>query len=425
MASDSHPASSNLWQRSTAGLRVLHVIPSVAPRYGGPSQAVVEMCRALQSVGVEPLIATTDADGPNRLPVPTGQVTDHQSVSTVFFRRTAVERFQYSGALAQWLRAHATEFDLVHIHAVFSHPCVTAAGSCRLRGVPYVVRPLGSLDPWSMRQRPLRKRLLWHLGVKQMLRSAAAIHYTTAAERSLAEKSIGLRRGVVIPLGVDGQLFEHDGAAQRFRQRYPVLGQAPYLLALTRIHPKKGLDLLVRSFLQVASAGPLARWRLVLAGDGDDTYVKELRRLAAGGGAGRRILFTGWLAGDDKRGALQGADLFVLPSRQENFALAVAEAMACGAPVLVSPHVNLADDIRASGAGWVASPEGEEFRPVLLEALRDDGERRQRGAKGREFAAKSFGWPTIATQLVELYDSVRTRSQELGIAVTPRREELS
>src|SRR5216683_7337951 len=128
-------------------MRVLHVIPSVAPRYGGPSNAVLAMCRALGRKGVDVLIATTDADGEGRLPVEHGRVTSYGGTPAIFFPRQWSEAFKYSHPLAHWLDQHVADFDAVHVHAVFSHACLAAGQACRRAGVPYVVRPLGTLDP--------------------------------------------------------------------------------------------------------------------------------------------------------------------------------------------------------------------------------------------------------------------------------------
>ncbi|HKC63758.1 MAG TPA: glycosyltransferase, partial [Pyrinomonadaceae bacterium] len=134
-------------------LKVLHVIPSVAPRYGGPSRAVVEMCHALKGCGVDTLISATNADGGGRLNVKIGEPVSYKDVPAIFFPRWWSEAFKYSKPLACWLNAHVADFDLVHIHAVFSHACLAAAKACSKKGVPYVVRPLGTLDPWSLKQK--------------------------------------------------------------------------------------------------------------------------------------------------------------------------------------------------------------------------------------------------------------------------------
>lgn len=386
-------------------MKVLHVIPAVAPRYGGPSRAILEMCRALQERGIDLLIATTDADGPGRLSVEPGRPRAYKGVPTIFFPRQWSEGFKYSNLLARWLDSNVKTFDLLHIHAVFSHSSIAAALACRRYGIPYVLRPLGSLDPWSLNQKRLRKRLLWHFGVKQMLRGAVALHYTTAEERRLAEDSLGLTRGVVVPLAVNEDLFKASAVPPCFRWRFPSLGADPYLLVLCRLHPKKGLELLLEAFLALIEQMEFKRWRLVVAGQGEAGYVTSLQRLAQQGGGNGRILFTGWLEGAEKISALREAALVALPSHQENFGLSVVEALACGVPVLVSSHVNLAEQIQAAGAGWVVSLERAALEHALFEALREGGERARRGAAGRDFA-RGFSWPRIAADLVRLYGSV-------------------
>jgi glycosyltransferase involved in cell wall biosynthesis len=377
-------------------MKVLHVIPAVAPRYGGPSHAVVGMARALVSEGVDVLIATTDADGPGRLPMRPSVRLDWQGVPAIFFRRQWSEAFKYSGPLGNWLSAHVADYDAVHVHAVFSHACLAAASACRKRHVPYLVRPLGSLDPWSLRQKPLRKRLLWYAGARRMLHGAAAIHYTTASERRLSEGPLGLRRGAVIPLGVDADLLE---------DRPATIGD-PYVLILGRIHPKKGIDAFIDVFLDVCSAPDMDRWKLVIAGDGEAEHVAALKRLIAEPDCHTRVVFRGWLAGADKAAALRGASLLALPSRQENFGIVVAEALACGTPVLISTEVNLAAEVVEANAGWVTSLDTIALHQTLQQALRDPCELRSRGQAGRELARRQFAWPSVAAQLTSLYRDI-------------------
>ncbi|HEY2593612.1 MAG TPA: glycosyltransferase, partial [Chloroflexota bacterium] len=263
-------------------MRVLHVIPSIAPRYGGPSSAVVGMSTALQDSGVAVQIATTDADGPTRLRVPYGTCVDWAGVPTVFFPRQLTEAFKYSGPLAGWLTDHVADFDVVHVHAVFSHACLAASSACNRRHVPYIVRPLGTLDPWSLRQKHVQKQVLWRFGVQRMLDRAAAIHYTTASEQRLAESALPLnKRGVVIPLGVDDALFEQTGPRPR--------SDTPYVLVLGRLHPKKGIETFVEVFLDVSEQVP--DWRLMIAGDGEAEYVAALKSRVAKIDTHERVIF--------------------------------------------------------------------------------------------------------------------------------------
>src|SRR5262249_18994942 len=151
--------------------------------------------------------------------------------------------------------------------------------------------------PWSLRQKPLRKRLLWYAGARQMLHGAAAIHYTTTSEQRLAEGPLGLRHGAVIPLGVDADLLD-DG---------PSTSGDPYVLILGRIHPKKGIEGFIDVFLDVCSAPDLQHWRLVIAGDGEADYVAALKRLTRERDRDARVQFPGWLTGADKTAALRSA----------------------------------------------------------------------------------------------------------------------
>jgi len=390
-------------------MKALHVIPSVAPRYGGPSRAIFEMCHALEERGVGPLIATTDADGASRLPVELGSRLRYEGVPTIFFPRQWSEAFKYSGPLARWLRANVERFDVVHIHAVFSHACLAAARASRWRNVPYVVRPLGTLDPWALRQKRLRKRLLWHVWARRMLRGATAIHYTTTEERRLAEEGLGLDHGVVIPLGVREELLTPQADRMCFRKRFPSLGKDPYILMLSRLHPKKGLELLLEAFLALVNQQEFQHWRLVVAGEGAAGYVTSLQRLVQEKDGAAHVLFAGWLDGAENISALQDAALLALPSHQENFGLSVVEAMACGVPVLVSPHVNLAEEIRAAGAGWVVPLDAAALLQALMDALRGEAERSTRGSAGRDLVRSRFTWPRVSAELAQLYRSVTTQ----------------
>lgn len=391
-------------------MKVLQVIPGVAARYGGPSRAIFEMCRAVQGEQVDALIVTTDSDGPDRLPVELGRPFAYKGVLTIFFTRQWSEAFKYSQPLARWLETNVTRFDVVHIHAVFSHACLAAGHSCRRHRVPYVVRPLGSLDPWSLRQKRLRKQLLWLAGAGQMLREATVVHYTTVEERRLAEGALGLGRGVVIPLGIDTDVLRASRMPGTFRVRHPSLGKDPYILVLCRLHPKKGLELFLEVFLDLTRREEFLHWRLVVAGEGETGYVARLKGLIHEQAGSRRVLFTGWLDGAERVAALREAALLALPSRQENFGLSVVEALACGVPVLVSAHVNLAKEIHAAGAGWIVNLDKSALSEALIEALREEGERISRGCAGRDLVRSRFTWPAVATELAQLYRSVIKQS---------------
>ena len=371
-------------------MRVLHVIPSVSERSGGPATAIVPMCRALMREGIEVLLVTTNAG----LPVCNGDVIEYKGVPARVFHAQLGESFKYSRPLSSWLYANIKNFGLAHIHAVFNHSSVAAARACRDAGVPYVVRPLGTLEPWSMTQKSLRKRMFWQVSGKAMVQRAAAVHYTSEAEKLSTERLLGLNHGKVIALGI-----EPSTSGDNVADHFPELARGPYVLVLSRLHPKKGLDVLIDAFQSLGEK--FSNWRLVLAGDGPSEYVSKLKTKVNGD----RILFTGWLEGARKNAVLGGASLLALPSYQENFGLCVMEALAHSVPVLVSPNVNLATEVVSANAGWVAAIDKDALSTKLAEALSNDEERARRGRAGRQLS-KKYSWENAARELTRLYSEV-------------------
>jgi glycosyltransferase involved in cell wall biosynthesis len=368
------------------------------------------MSRALLDAGTRVVLATTDADGPSRLPAPTGTLHRFEGVPTVFFARHGGEAFKYASGLAAWLRQQVRQFDIVHVHAVFSHASLAAGREARRAGVPYIVRPLGTLDPWSLGRKRWRKTLLMQAAGRSLLTGAAAMHYTTRDEQDRAESVLTLPQGVVVPLGIEDALFDSP----------PRLSPERYVLSLGRLHPKKGLDLLIGAFHDLVQAGLSPGWSLIIAGDGEPAHVRELRRLADAGAGRALIRFPGWVTGDERTRLFRNASLFALASHQENFGLAVAEAMACGVPPVVSTGVNLAREIEAARAGWVVNPDRAALARVLAAVIRDERDRVDVGIRSRAFASR-FRWPAVARELQALYCAVRTPAvREIGVSAGNR-----
>lgn len=369
-------------------MRVLHVIPSVAPRYGGPSEAVVGLAAAQRTAGTEAFIATTDADGDTRLSVPIGEETEWRGVPTMFFRRHGGEALKLSPGLASWLGTNAARFDLLHVHAFFSHSVVAAAGAAKRAERPYVLRPLGTLGEFGRGRKPLRKKLFFGAFGRSVLAGAAAVHCTSLSEK-LEMNALGAPRPFVVPLGVS-ETMEREGTREKT------------VLFLGRLAPKKCVEELIAAFQSLAMRFP--GWSLAIAGAGEPGYEAALRSHASSGPGAERIRFTGWVDGDAKAALLARASLFALPSRDENFGLAAAEAMAAGLPVVVTPEVDLASDVSAQSAGWVAPREG--FAETLASAMEDEAERARRGASARLLARERFSWPRVAQELNERYEEI-------------------
>lgn len=378
-------------------MKVIHVVPAVAPRYGGPSEAGLKMVCALEGAGVESLLVTTNADGPARLPVDLGVETSYGGARTIFFPRFLGESLKFSPEMARWLERNASRYDLFHVHSVFSHSSLCAGAAARKAGLPYVVRPLGQLDRWSLAQHRLRKKVFLAAGGRRLLEEAAGIHWTADPERENAPDFARLRPSFVGPLGVDEGLFSGIKQASV---------RSSVVLFLSRLHPKKNVEALLEAFLAAGEAAH--RWKLVIAGDGEPEYVDSLRRLVARSDGRDRVELTGWLTGPEKARALLEASLLALPSRQENFGIVVAEAMAAGTPVLVSENVALSGEVSRGAAGWVVSLEGDALRAALVEAMTSPEERRRRGAAARTLAESRYRWSAVAGKLRTEYERILT-----------------
>jgi glycosyltransferase involved in cell wall biosynthesis len=375
-------------------MRVLHVIPAVAARYGGPSSSLVSMCQALVRQGISPTIVATDADGDERLDVAVNRPCTWHGIDAMFFSRQFSESFKYSRPLARWVNAHVGNFGVVHVHAVLSHAPLAAARAAYHHRVPYIVRPLGTLDPWSLGQKSLKKQLLLRAGAMQVLRRAAAVQYTSNEEQASVERTLGLSGGVVIPLGVEPSLLMAPVVTDAHRR------EDRYVLALSRLHPVKNLVALVEAFADVV-AGETA-WRLVIAGDGDLDYRAQIEAAVTRAALTDRVTLAGWVEGEAKQRLLRRASLFALPSLHENFGVSLVEAMAAGVPVLVSRQVHLAENVEEARAGWVVGPGRGSLTRGLRAALMADEERARRGRAARELAGR-FAWPRVAEDLAGLY----------------------
>jgi glycosyltransferase involved in cell wall biosynthesis len=384
-------------------MKVLHVIHALSPKYGGPSQALVAMCRGLRARGVEVQIVCTNAEPGGRLPVETETLTTFQGLPVIFFKARGLGAFDYSSGMVRWLNENVSGFDLVHIHGVFSHAGLAAAAACRKHAVPYIVRPVGHIEPWALAQKPGRKKIFLRLGGANMLHRAAAIHYCCVREKEDSEKALRMNHGVVIPLGVELEPATESTRAADERAN----GKRPYVLMLSRLQPTKGIDTLLNAFLDARQYSTLSDWQLLIAGDGSSQFQASLERTIKERNAGDSVQLTGWLDGEAKRRALAGAALLALPSHHESFGLCVVEAMAQGVPVLVSPEVGVAADVQATGAGWVSSLEPESLGRTLVAALSDPEERRRRGEAGRALSRK-FDWTNVAAMLEGLYESLLT-----------------
>lgn len=276
--------------------------------------------------------------------------------------------YRYNAHLRGWLREHAREYDAVVVNGLWQYHGFGTWRALHGTGIPYYVFTHGMLDPWFKKTYPLKhlkKWLYWPWAEYRVLRDARAVFFTCEEERRLAPQSFWLYKanGVVVNYGTSEPPQDGHALREVFLNAHPDLRGKRLLLFLSRIHEKKGCDLLIEAFARVAAQDPALH--LVMAGPDQSGLVAELKALAQRLGVAGRISWPGMLKGDIKWGAFYAAEAFVLPSHQENFGIAVAEALGCGLPVLISNQVNIWQEIKADGAGLV-EPDTVEGATALL-----------------------------------------------------------
>ena len=387
-------------------MRVLQVIPSVSPLRGGPSKAVIDMTRALIAKGVNVEIATTNDDGPNKLDVTTKELIDFSDVPVRFFERwsptiESLREFAVSRSFSSWLKEHIDNYDVVHIHAIFSFTSSYTMWLARKKGIPYVVRPIGQLESWSLAQSKLRKKVFLALFERKNLAAAAAIHYTAASEQAQAAKNIkqlDSKLGVVIPLGIaKPELIQ--GAKSKLHHVYKIKKDRIVFLYLSRLHKKKGLELLLQAFSRVDQT----KWSLIVAGEGSKEYTESINSKIKSLNLENNCQMVGFAVGEKKELLLQGSDFYTLTSYSENFGIAVLEALVSGTKTIVSHEVALSEFVASKDLGYVCELSMDAIEKVLNTSLNQST---YDSNNISSVALDSFGWPKIASQLKELYRSL-------------------
>lgn len=388
-------------------MKVLHIIPSVASVRGGPSQAVVEAVKALRNARVDAEIATTNDNGDALLDVPIGKLVEYKQVPVRFFRRfspnvNSIREFAFSQDLTTWLWQNISQYDLLHVHAIFSYPSTIAMTIARLQKVPYIVRPLGQLCEWSLQQSYQKKQLYLKLIERANLNYSKCIHFTSeqeqqeAAPLKLRSPSFVVPHGLYIPHVI-------PNARQRLRQQLNLPDDEPIILFLSRLHPKKGLDYLIPALGKLANY----RFTFVIAGSGDADYESKIKSLVITHGLQNRTHFTGFVKGENKDLLLQGSDLFALTSHSENFGVAVLEALAAGIPAIITPGVALANMVTQENLGYVAEFDVTAIATSIKQALDAPQEAKQRGDRACKFISENYTWDCIASKLLSVYSEMK------------------
>lgn len=385
-------------------MKLLHVIPTYLPavRYGGPIFAVHSLCRSLVAQGHDVQVYTTTLDGPGVLDVPVGEPVNRDGVRVSYFAANGLRRLAIAPAMRTKLARTVADFDLVHIHSVFLWPPWIAARMARRHGVPYVISPRGMLVRDLIAHKSRLAKTAWLRWMERTnLRSAGAMHFTSELEHHEAARlGVVINRAAVIPNGIGIEEADAAASVPDTPELRALLAPGPFVLSLGRIHWKKGNEHLVRALRL------LPKIRAIIAGNDEEGHRAALEKLATECGVLDRITFPGAIYGPAKWRLLAAARALVLPSRSENFANVVLEAMAARCPVIVSPGVGLANVVRRVGCGLVVDPQSEELAAALGTLWDNAALRVAMGASGRAAVERDFGWPKIAGDVCELYETL-------------------
>ena len=380
-------------------MRVLHVIPSVSESSGGPSKAIVQMEQSLLARGVEVVTVTTNDDGNGKLlPVELEKINSHNGVNRIYFPMQ-VQAYKISMPLRRWLLKEIKNFDLVHVHAVFSFAPVIAALIARKNNIPYVIRPLGVLNHYGMtKRRSVFKKISLGIFEAKLLRDAAAIHFTSEQERIEAE-SLGIKlRSVVLPLGIESASIE---SSDLMLSEFPILKNHRCLLYLSRIDPKKNIEALLEALLLCKKEVPDIA--LIICGDGDKNYISELKALTVKLKVDDRVVWPGHVSGAMKASAFGAAELFVLPSYSENFGIAPVEALSVGLPCVLGEGVAVAARVAEVGAGLSVAPTALAVAQGILSFMLDPEALAKAAIQAKQLAISDYGVDTMGERLFDLY----------------------
>ncbi len=389
-------------------MKVLQIVPSISLIYGGPSQMVLGLSAALAKAGIDVTILTTNSNGDTGqkpLDVPLGVPIEQDGYKIIYFPCSPFRRYKFSLPLLQWLNQHAKEYDIAHCHALFSPVTTAAATILRYQKLPYILRPLGTLDPADLKKKRRLKQIYGNFLERPNIAGSAALHFTTEEEANISCCYGVKTEDLIIPLGVNfPDSLPEKGET---RNSLGIADDVPLLLFMSRIDPKKGLNFLIEATEKLIKKG--LNFHLVLAGSNpqDPVYEKKITQQINDSILAQNTTITGFVKGELKLGLLQDADLFILPSYYENFGIAVAEAMAIKTPVVISQGVYIWPDVETYQAGWVTILNVDSLNNALETAILSPQMREERGENAYQLVKDKYSWSAIAKQVIDAYQRLK------------------
>ena len=386
-------------------MNIVHYLERMWLADGGVMRAVLDLCSALSGRGHDVTLMSCDLlDVPPTWMGETPGLPKTERIGRIFGRVPSLNRGATRRARQVIARA-----DVVHLHMQWDPVCARLAGVARRLGVPYVVGIHGTLDDWCMAQKSLKKKLYLALAARRLLEEAAAVHCTAQAELDQSSKWYPGGRPVVLPLIFDLADYEElpgpELAQQSFGEAFAGRRE-PVILYVSRLHPKKGLEQLIRAMGRLRDEGVASR--LLIAGTGDPPYERSLCREVEQLGLAERVSFLGFVSGREKVSLYEAADIFVLPTNQENWGFVLIESLACGTPVVTTRGVDIWSELESSGGAVIVEPTPPAIASAMADLIRDRAKLETMQRQARAWVLENLNVDRVVVQYERFYESLCT-----------------
>lgn len=382
-------------------LKILHYIPTYAPawKFGGPVLSVSQLCEGLANLGHEVEVFTSNAGLDNQPELPLNQPVLRNGVKVTYFEQKPGIGINCPG-MEQAVTARAKEFDIIHVTGVWQRTSGAACKAAKNQGVSYVVSPRGALGPYSWRQKTAKK-LVYYLWQESFnVRNAAAIHYTSKQELEECQWLKLPGQAFIVPNGLDTKFWQPATTeAKAWRKSHHLDEDDFVILNVGRLHHKKGLDLLPKALAPLRNQN----WQMIFVGGDDDGTKEKLKQQFQTANLIKHIRFLDRCEPKELPAIYDAANLFILPSRHENFGNVVVEALSCECPVLISDQVGLHDEVAEAEMGWVRSRVAAEWTNIISELMQSPNKLQLAAAKSREWIESTFSIQRTSMRMAEHY----------------------
>ncbi len=391
-------------------LKILHVIPVYFPafKYGGPSVSIHVMNKALVKKGIKIDVMTTNAGLEERKDIVTNQWLNLDGMRVRYFPYFFKGVYAFSPSLFWTVLKGIKKYDVVQVTTVWNFPVLAASIGCLISKKPYMIMACGTLYPEAINLKSkYLKKVYYYLVARHYINNASAILYNSKDEKERVADFLHIKnKSFVVPLGLDLSEFKYLPEEGLFKQRHPVLKGKRYILFLGRIHPKKGIDILVEAFKELAK--DYNDLYLVIAGPDNDDYKKEIEKKLKEYHLLEKALFPGLLSGQEKLSAYVDAEVYVLSSYSENFAVTIIESIACGTPVVISNKIGIFEVIQKHSAGVIVDLNPRNLYQGIKTLLENPLIGAQFVRNGRKLIEEKYDIDKVADVMIRAYEDVLT-----------------